>query len=164
MHPYMIYQTVANTRIASMHVCAFFHLVYALSFPSPLRSIPPFRSSLALNCAVGRGGQAWSQKCKCAAWLMSHSEAASPPTVCKYVVTLIERSSTSQQLSFLLGVCVCACLYLCEYGHSWSTRRHMAVMHTAVQKSHIHKITFNRGKEVHLRAGADPLTHARAHV
>lgn len=36
------------------------------------------------------------------------------------------------------------------------------MMHTAVQKSHIHKITINRGKEVHLRVGAETLTHARA--
>lgn len=80
------------------------------SVPLLLSSFPP----LLLAVQLGEAGlESKVQVCR----LADESQRGSfPPTVCKYVVTLIERSSSSQQLSFLLlSVCVRVFVCVCEY-------------------------------------------------
>lgn len=68
--------------------------------PSLLPSLSSF--PLLFSLQLGEAGpESKVQVCLLAAPPTPH-----PPTVCKYVVTLIKRSSTSQ-LSFLVCVCVC---------------------------------------------------------
>ncbi len=135
-----------------MHVCVC-HSVHTLSSPSFCSSIPLFLSSfpsLLLAVQLGEAGlESKVQVCR----LADESHRGSfPPTVCKYVVTLIERSSSSQQLSFLLlsvcvCMCVCECVCLCEHGPNRSRRRHMALIQITVQQSHVHTTRHNRGKK-----------------
>lgn len=77
MHTYVFVYVVAHTCTASMHVCVFFILSTPCHLPP---SLPPslccLLPSLSQPCSWER--QARSQKCKCAAWLMSHREAAFP--------------------------------------------------------------------------------------
>lgn len=70
-------------------------------------SLLPSLSSLPLIFSL-QLGEAGSES-KVQVCLLAHESLRGnfpPPTVCKYVVTLIKRSSTSQ-LSFLVCVCVC---------------------------------------------------------
>lgn len=86
----------------SQHACVHFSFC-----PHPVISaaVPLFFPSLVRSHAVREAGlESKVQVCR----LADESQRGSvPPTVCKYVVTLIERSSSSQQLSFLLFMCVC---------------------------------------------------------
>ncbi len=77
------------------------------SLTPSLCSFPPVLLAVQLGEA---GPESKVQVCR----LADESQRGSfPPTVCKYVVTLIERSSNSQQLSFLLScTCVCVCVYV----------------------------------------------------
>lgn len=117
------------------------HLPPAFSPPSPLfsRSLAPRRVVLG---GVEAGPESKVQVCR----LADESQRGSfPPTVCKYVVTLIEHSSGSQQLSFLS-------LLLCgARRRSWGPRRNIVQppTHTAA-----------RGR----RRGADPRTLAPIHT
>lgn len=128
-HMYLFMWSLTHVQ-PSMHLCC--HLSVSLRY-----SLHPFGLSLPRSCLCSWENRAWSQKCKCAAWLMSHRDSASPhihthptiSTVGKYVVSLIEHSTSSQQLSFLLFVCV--------FVHNHTFDPEGRQWHTAVQKSHI---------------------------
>lgn len=104
MHTCVFVYAVAHTCTASMHVCVS-HSVHTLSSPSASASasIPALPSSASLIAVqLGEAGpESKVQVCR----LADESQRGSfPLSVCKYVVTLIERSFSSLQLSFLLFV------------------------------------------------------------
>lgn len=120
-----------GSHMYSQHACVCFSFC-----PHPVISLCPSVLSLLPSLFAVQWGEAGPESKVQVCRLADESQRGSfPPTVCKYVVTLIERSSSSQQLSFLLCVCLCA---RC---HSWSSRRLMVLIHTAVQKSHTHDNT-----------------------
>lgn len=112
----LVFSHLAFVFVAVRRACVFFILstprrLLPLAAPCIHTSLPPQSST------IGWKAKARSQKCKLLS-LMSHREAAFP-TVCKYVVSLIERSSTSQQLSFLFAR-VSVSVLMCAWSHSWS--------------------------------------------
>lgn len=109
-HMYLFMRLLTHVQPASMHVSVFFSLSTPCHLPPSLCSSPPLLLALQLGEA---GPESKVQVCRSA----DESQRGSfPPTVCKYVVTLIEHSSSSQQLSFLSFLfffkCVCACLFV----------------------------------------------------
>ena len=95
------------THVQPACMCVFFILSTPCHLPPSLCSFPPSLLAVQLGEA---GPESKVQVCR----LADESQRGSfPPTVCKYVVTLIERSSSSQQLSFLLFFCVCVCVCVC---------------------------------------------------
>lgn len=106
---YLFMRSLTHVQPACMCVCVFFILSTPCHLPPSLSpslcSFPP--SLLAVQWGEA-GLESKVQVCR----LADESQRGSfPPTVCKYVVTLIERSSSSQQLSFLLfRECVCVCV------------------------------------------------------
>lgn len=111
MHTYVFVYVVTHTctasQPASMHVCVFFSLSTPCHLPPSLCSSPPSLLAVQLGEA---DPESKVQVCR----LADESQRGSfPPTVCKYVVTLIERSSSSLQLSFLLFLYVRVWVFVC---------------------------------------------------
>lgn len=103
-------------------LCDFSHMygpwarVCFLFRPHPVISV-----LLSLSCSVLAVAEAGLESKVQVCRLADESQRGSVPfTVCKYVVTLIERSSSSQPLSFVPFWCVCVCVFMCLHGHSWS--------------------------------------------
>lgn len=111
---------------ACVRVCVFFILSTPCHLAPSLCSSPPSLFAVQLGEA---GLESKVQVCR----LADESQRGSfSLTVCKYVVTLIERSFSSQQLSFLLFLCVC----VSEHNHSWSSRRCMTTTHRCTKITH----------------------------
>lgn len=95
-------------------ICFSWSTFLRLSFyPHPVIScfFSPLRTSLQ-NCPVGKGrGRESKVQVRSFHWWVTERQLL--PTVCKYVVSLIERSSTSQQLSFLCACVRLQCVWLC---------------------------------------------------
>lgn len=127
--------------IACLHTCIFAHMhsqqarVFSvtlstpchLSFPYSLPSIWSFPPSLLDALSRESGLESKVQVCRLADESQRFSNSPPPPvphptlsTVCKYAVSLIERSTSSQQLSFLLScVCLCSTAALEPEGGQW---------------------------------------------
>ena len=99
IHGYVIINEVAHTCTSIMHGIFFIQ-------STPCHLLISFCSFPPLYLAVQLEMQAWKSKVQVCRLADESQRGSFPPTVCKYVVTLIERSSTSQPLSFLVCMCV----------------------------------------------------------
>lgn len=135
---YLFMRLLTHVQPACMCV---FHSVRTLSSPSFSPSVPLFFPSLALSFAVGTGRPGVKSASVPLGWWVTERQLS--PTVCKYVVTLIERSSSSQQLSFLL---LCVCMSMATAGAAGDTWH----WYTLLSKNHTY--TWWQITEVHLHA------------
>lgn len=110
-------------------------LFFILSTPCHLLALSLYTSihtSLPFSDGRGSGPESKVQVCSSRWWV---TERQLFPTVCKYVVSLIECSSTSQQLSFRRA-CVLVCVCEGERGHSWCVGEHTVIAHLCTQIAH----------------------------
>lgn len=118
-------------------LCDFSHMygpwarVCFLFRPHPVISV-----LLSLSCSVLAVAEAGLESKVQVCRLADESQRGSVPfTVCKYVVTLIERSSSSQPLSFVpfWCVCVCLCVFMTTAGVACGTFIQRVDSHTETQ-------------------------------